>query len=240
MKWFEAAYHNSSAAYDEQPFVKGTPGEVDFIEQEIGGNRGLKILDVACGTGRHSIELARRGYGVTGVDLSESQLERARSKAEAAGVKVNFERQDARDLNFHREFDVVLNICEGAFALMAEDAEDFKILTGIARALKPGGRFIMTTLNALYSIKNRKNFSQRHFDLATFRMHYTMEGVDDRGNLQKLECVERHYTPSEMHWRLRTLGFADIGIYGCDLGNFSKERSISENDMEMFILARKK
>ena len=237
MNWYEEAYRNASAAYDEQPFVQGTPGEVDFIEAEIGGNKKVPILDVACGTGRHSIELARRGYEVTGVDLSESQLQRARQKAEAGGVRVRFEKLDARNLPFQESFGLVLNICEGAFALMGRDEDDLAILAGIAQALKPGGKLILTTLNALYSIKTHKNFSHRHFDLGTFRCSYTMEGVDDQGNLKKLDCVERHYAPSEIRWRLQSLGFENIGIFGCDLGNFSKNRPIGEDDMEMLVVA---
>ncbi len=239
MEWYEEVYRNASAAYDEQPFVKGASGEVDFIEAEIAGDKNISILDVACGTGRHSIELASRGYSVKGVDLSESQLERARKKAHAAGVKIDFEKMDARTLPFQERFGLVLNICEGAFALMANDVEDFAILKGIARSLQPGGKLILTTLNALYSIKTRANFSQRHFDLATFRCTYTLEGVDDQGNLKKLAAVERHYTPSEIHWRLNQLGFEDIEIYACDLGKFSKQRPISDNDMEMLVVARK-
>ena len=95
-KWYEELFTDYADAYDRQPFTQGTPGECDFIEKEIAGDRTMAILDIGCGTGRHAIELARRGYRVTGVDLSPSQIEAARIKAAAAGVPVDFRVGDAR------------------------------------------------------------------------------------------------------------------------------------------------
>ncbi len=76
-KWYEALFENYARKYDEEVFVKGTLGECDFVEKELSHDKSLRILDVGCGTGRHAIELARRGYNVTGIDLSEAQLARA-------------------------------------------------------------------------------------------------------------------------------------------------------------------
>ncbi|MDZ4042629.1 MAG: methyltransferase domain-containing protein [Eubacteriales bacterium] len=103
-KWYEELFENSARRYEEEPYVKGTVGEVDFIEEEIGKDKSLEILDIGCGTGRHAIELAKRGYSVTGVDLSEAQLSRARLNAEATKVNVRFIRADARHLTFHNQF----------------------------------------------------------------------------------------------------------------------------------------
>lgn len=70
-------FENYGEYYDNEPFTKGTKGEVDFIEKEINCDKSRKILDVGCGTGRHALELARRGYSVVGVDLSKSMLDKA-------------------------------------------------------------------------------------------------------------------------------------------------------------------
>jgi 2-polyprenyl-3-methyl-5-hydroxy-6-metoxy-1,4-benzoquinol methylase len=77
-QWYESLFENYAYKYDKECFVQGTAGECDFIEQEIGNDKALKILDIGCGTGRHAIELTKRGYNVTGVDLSENQIKRAR------------------------------------------------------------------------------------------------------------------------------------------------------------------
>ena len=75
--WYEELFANYAKKYDRESFVAGTLGECDFIEREIDADRSKRILDVGCGTGRHSIELARRGFSVVGVDLSKAQLARA-------------------------------------------------------------------------------------------------------------------------------------------------------------------
>ena len=88
-QWYETLFANYGQAYDKECFTQGTVGEVDFVERELGSDRSKLILDIGCGTGRHAIELAGRGYGVTGFDLSEGQIRRAREKAAAAGVAVD-------------------------------------------------------------------------------------------------------------------------------------------------------
>ena len=60
-KWYETLFENSAKKYDEERFTKGTIGECDFIEKELGNDKSLTILDVGCGTGRHAIELTKRG-----------------------------------------------------------------------------------------------------------------------------------------------------------------------------------
>jgi ubiquinone/menaquinone biosynthesis C-methylase UbiE len=65
-KWYEILFENYAQKYDNESFTQGTIGESDFIEKELNFNKSLKILDVGCGTGRHSIELSKRGYSVTG------------------------------------------------------------------------------------------------------------------------------------------------------------------------------
>ena len=99
-QWYEELFANYARAYDRECFTQGTLQEVGFIEAEIASDKRVRILDVGCGTGRHAIELARRGYQVTGIDLSANQLAHAREKALAAGVQVDFEQRDARSPHF--------------------------------------------------------------------------------------------------------------------------------------------
>lgn len=124
-KWYETLFENSAKNYDNERFVKGTIGECDFIETELGHNRDLNIIDVGCGTGRHAIELTKRGYAVTGIDLSETQIKRAQEKAETDDLDIQFLVGDARQLPFHNEFDIAIMMCEGGFPLMETDEENF-------------------------------------------------------------------------------------------------------------------
>ena len=89
-QWYELLFENYGKKYDNENFTQGTCGECDFIENELKSDNSLKILDVGCGTGRHAIELSKRGYTITGIDLSETQLSRAREKAERNNLKINF------------------------------------------------------------------------------------------------------------------------------------------------------
>ena len=135
-QWYESLFENYGKKYDQEVFTRGTIGECDFIEKEINYNKDLKLLDIGCGTGRHTIELARRGYHLTGIDLSKSLLDRAREKAAAQNLRVDFQIHDARKLPFADEFDLAIMLCEGAFPLMETDEMNYRILQSAARALK--------------------------------------------------------------------------------------------------------
>ncbi len=251
-RWYEALFENYARKYDEENFVQGTVGECDFIEQELLGDKTRHILDVGCGTGRHAIELARRGYRVTGIDLSEAQLRRAREKAAEAGVDVDFQRYDARELPFDGEFDAAIMMCEGGFPLMETDEMNFAILQGVTKALRSPATFIFTTLNGLFPLFNsvekfgedtsqegNATYRDNTFDLMTFRDHNVTEFTDDEGNRHTLNCNERYYVPSEITWLLKSLGFRDIGIYGARIGEFSREHTLRTEDFEMLVVCRK-
>ena len=87
--WYRELFSNYARTYDQEEFTKGTKGEVDFLEAELDYDKSKSILDIGCGTGRHAIELAGRGYQVTGIDLSRNQLVRAREKAQGKSVRIN-------------------------------------------------------------------------------------------------------------------------------------------------------
>ncbi len=246
--WYEQLFENYAENYEKEDFTQGTIGELDFIEREIQFEKSTPILDVGCGTGRHSIGLARRGYAVTGIDLSANMLSKARSKARQAGVKVDFRLKDARAFRFRKKFGLCIMICEGAFPLMETDEMNFQILKNIRNSLLPGGKLIFTTLNGLFplfhSVKDFINEADtnsksvvNNFDLMTFRDHSVYEIVDDSGIKRQLDCNERYYVPSEINWLLRSLGFVNIAIHGCRLGAFSRRDSLKTKDYEMLVIA---
>jgi len=252
-QWYEELFENYGQQYDKECFTRGTSGECDFIEQEIGFNKKSRILDLGCGTGRHSIELARRGYiSITGVDLSETQLARAREKTNENNLKIDFQRYDARELPFHNEFDLVIMLCEGAFPLMETDEMNYRILKNTSKALKNNGKFIFTTLNGLFplfhSVKDfltaaseagNVNYENNTFDLMTLRDLNTTIVEDDFGNKKELHCNERYYVPSEITWLLKSLDFKIIDIFGAKLGAFSRNDRLTTEDFEMLVIATK-
>jgi 2-polyprenyl-3-methyl-5-hydroxy-6-metoxy-1,4-benzoquinol methylase len=251
-QWYESLFENYGEKYDNENFTQGTMGECDFIEAELKSDKTLRILDVGCGTGRHAIELSRRGYNVTGIDLSGSQLARAKEKAEINNLKIDFQKQDARNLTFDREFDIVIMLCEGGFPLMETDEMNFEILKNVTRSLKDHGIFIFTTLNGLFALyhsveefcasttgEGNATYRSNTFDLMTFRDHNITEFEDDSGNKRTLQCNERYYVPCEIVWLLKSLGYVKIDIYGSRLGAFSRNDKLTAEDFEMLIIAEK-
>ncbi len=249
-QWYEQLFENYSHTYDRESFVQGTTGECDFIEVEIAHNKTLKILDIGCGTGRHTIELSERGYSVKGIDLSPAQINRAIEKSKEKGLSIDFSVADARSLTFNAEFDLAIMICEGGFSLMETDEMNYQILCNASKALKPEGKFIFTALNGLFplfhSVKEFINSgaeqgqaSENTFDLMTFRDHVAYETEDDSGNTLSLQCNERYYVPSEIHWLLKSAGFSKIDIHGATLGHFSRADKLSTEDYEMLVIAEK-
>ena len=249
-QWYETLFANFGKTYDKECFTQGTVGEVDFVERELGTDRSKRILDIGCGTGRHAVELARRGYRVTGFDLSEGQLRLAREKAAEAGVTVDLHCRDATQPHFDGEFDAAIMFCEGAFPLMETDEKNFAILAHACAALRPGGKLLMTTLNALFplfhSVKDFLNANETGtaigeltFDLMTFREQAELTFIDDAGQSHTISTNERYYTPPEMRWLLRTAGFAKVEVFGCHLGQFSRDHSLTHDDFEMLVVAEK-
>lgn len=251
-QWYQSLFEDYAQKYDQESFTQGTAGECDFLEEELGRDTSLRILDVGCGTGRHAIELTQRGYSVTGIDLSASQLKRAAEKAENLGLKIDFQQYDARNLPFRQAFDVAIMLCEGGFPLMETDEMNFGILQNVTQALQPNGKFIFTTLNGLFPLfhsveafcasqteEGNATYRNNTFDLMTFRDHNITEVEDDFGNKKVLECNERYYVPSEITWLLKSLGYRKIDIFGAKLGKFSRSHTLTTSDFEMLVIAEK-
>jgi len=251
-QWYETLFENYGQQYDREPFAQGTIGECDFIEKEINYNKDLKIIDIACGTGRHSIELSKRGYSITGIDLSETLLKKARAKAKQSNLSIDFLKLDARNLPFKKQFDVAIMLCEGGFPLMETDEMNFEILKNVSKSLKGKAKFIFTTLNGLFPLYHSINdflasdtyedgakYKSENFDLMTFRDYNVTSFTDDDGIEHKLECNERYYIPSEITWLLNSLGFTKIEIFGAKLGAFSREDKLTTKDFEMLVISER-
>lgn len=135
----------------QQSWTENAKQQVDFIIKclELKGNE--RILDLACGYGRHSLEFARRGYKVTGIDITKIYIEDAIREAKSAGLDAEFICSDIREVNFENEFDVVLNLGDGAIGYLENDSENLKIFDIIARALKKGGKSFMDIQSGDYA-----------------------------------------------------------------------------------------
>jgi len=145
-----------------------------------------RVLDLACATGRRTLELAREGFDVIGIDVSADLLEPAGAEAEIEDLLPWFYERDPRYMEFEREFDVVLSLGGGAFEHFDHDEEILRAFRAAARALRPGGRLLMQTPNVLHV--------EAHLAPRTwFEAGETIELIEQRWNepIRRLEGVRR-------------------------------------------------
>lgn len=128
-----------------QAWTKHTSAEVDFFEEKCQLGKASRILDVGCGQGRHSIELARRGYTqVTAYDFSSRLINIAKKQAE--GLNVDFQQKDCRHLKSGQHFDAVLCLYDviGSFRTLDDNVD---IVKSIYRSLRKGGKCVLSVMN---------------------------------------------------------------------------------------------
>lgn len=238
---WETFFDSHAAVYDENCFTKNTVGEVDFLLQELDVPPGGSILDVACGTGRHSVELARRGYAVSGVDLSTEMLAKAAAAAAAAKVHVEWRRADATTFSLPCKFDAAICLCEGAFGLLSSGddpiAQPLSILCNISRSLKPGAKAMFTVLSAARMIRTYqdKDVVERRFD--PMNLVESLE-FPPREGLAAVAVRERGFVGPELNLLFRLAGMPVVNMWGGTAGNWGK-RTLELDEYEIMIVARK-
>lgn len=237
-------FFDSHAPYYEQnPFTQNSAQEVQFLLNLYPVPAGSRILDVGCGTGRHAREFARRGFRVTGVDISEGMLQVAREKATVEGLAIEFVQADARTFELDQRFDYAVCLCEGGLGLinLGEDAEanDRAIYQRIYEHLQPGAPFVLTCLNGYSLIRQMKDefVPQGRFDPATMRAHYTDEWDLPEGT-QQVAVYERLFIPPEVTRMLREAGFEVDNVYGGTAGAWG-QRPLSLDEVEMMVISRR-
>ncbi len=201
---------------------------VGWISRTTGLQPGARVLDAPCGFGRHAVEFARLGCQVTGVDFSETELERAREAAGRAGVSVRLTRQDMRDMDFAGEFDLAVNLAVsiGYFS----DDEDRQLLDRFWRALTPGGLFVLDTRNRDQCVRSMPPEERERFDDWTLRIENQFDPLTstwhgrwwrlepdapDGGTGQLIgESDIRLYSAHELRAMLRPDRWSRVDVYG--------------------------
>ena len=237
---WEAFYDRHAPFYDRGAFTHHTVAEVDFLYDLLSLSSEARILDVGCGTGRHAIELARRGFHVTGIDLSSGMLEQARRKAAEADVEVAFVQADATAFVPGEAYDAVLCLCGSAFTMpdiaADADAHDRAILANIAASLVPGGPFVLTTPNGYRRIREVTP-GDPGFDPVTMAQvredDFTIGGAEGR-----MRYKERLYILPELIALLQASGFAVEHTWGGTAGRWGR-RPLELDEIEVMVVARR-
>jgi SAM-dependent methyltransferase len=138
--WYRSGFPPKTAA---MPWADRTEAEVDRAIVMLKPHGGERILDLACGIGRHSRELRKRGFEVVGVDISPELLEMAERETSEEGLDVTYLEADLRELELREEFDIVLSLNDGAVGYFETDAENYRTFEVVAQALRQGGGHLM-------------------------------------------------------------------------------------------------
>jgi SAM-dependent methyltransferase len=197
--------------------------EANFIEESLGCEAGATILDLACGTGRHAVELASRGYQVVGFDLSLSMLARASDEAQERDQKINFVQGDMREMTFEETFDGVFswNTSFGFF----DEEKNAAVIAKVHRALKKGGQFLLDVVNRDNLIRSAPSLAwfegdgcicmdEMQVDFITSRMKVKRTLMMDDGRTKEIEYSIRVYSLHELGKMLHDNGFRVAEVSG--------------------------
>jgi SAM-dependent methyltransferase len=237
-------FDGHAPCYTQNVFTRNTLAEVDFLIDELGLAPGSAVLDVGCGTGRHSIELARRGFRMVGVDISEGMLGEAHRAASEAGFDVGWVLGDVSKTLPAGPSDAALCLCEGAFGLLGESDDPYDhealILKNVSSVLRPGALFVLTASNGMALARRSSDEDVRggRFDPDTSVETYEMEYDTPEGK-RTIVLRERGFTPSELVLLLRAAGFDVEHIWGGTAGRWGR-RKVELDEIEIRIVGRKR
>jgi SAM-dependent methyltransferase len=200
-----------------------TREEADFIQKILALKNREKILDVPCGEGRHSIELAKRKFKITGVDSNKQFLDIARRRSEEKRLKIIWDYRDMRDLPWREEFDAAFSFW-GSFGYF-DDKGNADFLKAVSLVLKPGGKFLLDTHveeTLLQKIHPERISSQvgetlileeKSYDCSARRVNTEWTFIHYGKKIRRLSSI-RLYTYKELCDLLHSVGFGGFRGYG--------------------------
>lgn len=221
--WWEELFNDDfirTMAKVSDPQIRG---EVTFIEESLGCEPGAMVLDLACGTGRHAVELAARGYQVVGFDLSLAMLARASDEAQDRKQKINFVQGDMREMTFEETFDGVYawNTSFGFF----DEQQNNTVIARVHKALKKGGQLLLDVVNRDFIIRQAPSLAwfegdgcicmdEMTIDFITSRMKVKRTLMMDDGRTKEIEYSIRIYSLHELGKLLHENGFRVAEVSG--------------------------
>lgn len=244
-EWFEDEefWRTSASSMFGDPLWQVAPGDVDGVIELAGIAPPARVLDLGCGPGRHALELARRGFRVTGVDLSEYLLGEARRRAQESGLAIDLIQQDMREFRGSQEFECALNLFT-SFGFFQDPADDRRVVENVFRALVSGGAFVLDTMGKeiLARIFQRRDWREHEGELwlyeRTVRDDWSwMENrwiVVRDGARKEFAIGHRLFSAAELSSLMLSCGFRRVDAYGDFEG-----AAYDHNARRLVIVARK-
>ncbi len=203
-------------------------GEAGFVRRALGLEPGMRVLDMPCGYGRHSIELARGGVAVTGVDSSPASVRLAADAARDAslGALARFQVGDMRTFALADPADAVI-VTQDSIGLMASDEQNLQVLANIRRSLVPAGKLLIDVVNifdVIASLTAPRQWArlgdgtiyaeEREYDVRAGRLLDKIEIYTPEGEHFTRSSSIRMYTLPEFEAMLRAAGYQITQAYG--------------------------
>jgi SAM-dependent methyltransferase len=224
--WFDddALWETMAPAMFSPKRMADAAHEVDQIAHLLELPPGAAVLDLCCGTGRHALELARRGHRVTAVDRTQAYLSRAEDTAKKENLAIEFVRSDMRAFHRPDAFDAVINLFT-SFGYFEDPADDRRVLENVFISLRSGGRLLME-LNGKEMLA--RNFRARDWhrldDGSLFLEERTLHPgwdridtkwilINDQGRFER-GIQLRLYSAAELVALARSVGFNDVDVFG--------------------------
>lgn len=221
--WWEQIFNDDYLRSLPRYSQRQTQKEVDFIVSALGIKEGGMILDLACGNGRHSVELSSRGFQVVGLDLSLPMLARAAELAQKNDQKINFIHGDMRQIAFESTFDGAC--CFSTSFGFFDDDTNIKVIEGVRRSLKSRGTLILDMVNRDYLINHQPNMlwfegdgcvcmEESSFNFITSRLKVKRTLLFEGGRQVDQEFSLRVYCLHEIGKVLHNAGFRVVEVSG--------------------------
>lgn len=235
-KWFCEEYALAYAHRGEEEALR----QVDFAVRRLGLTDGARVLDLCCGAGRHSEILCRRGFEVSGVDLSEDLILMASKRTGRARLA----RADMRRVPFAGGFDAVLSFFT-SFGYFEKDGENAAVLDEVSRLLRPGGKFLLDYLNPAHVIKSLEPEGERKCGGLVFKERRRID--ENRGRVEKTITLEKNgvvkrfeesvrlFSPDEIRGMMVAAGLKVLAVYG----DFDSSE-FNDDSPRMIVLAEKR
>ncbi|MEZ4769421.1 MAG: class I SAM-dependent methyltransferase [Caldilineales bacterium] len=208
---------------DNSPFLRHplltaerTAAEIDFLTRQMGITPPDRVLDIGCGFGRHSIELARRGFSAVGVDPSPAMIEAARRRAGQAGVTPEFYVSPAETFTGDQPFDAAICLFT-TLGQISPDGDNLGLLANAFQLLRPGGRLAVETPQRAVAVRTVKPFERfdgpnnvaevtRSFDHDSNVLTEVFE-IGDGATSERFVLRYRLFSAAELAGLLRDAGF---------------------------------
>jgi len=237
--WENEIFATESLEAIDRKFLPGTKQEIEFIIKELDAPIGSSVLDIGCGAGRHSIELAKSGYVITGIDVSPKMLAEAKRRAKESKVKLNLHEGNILNLSqfLNGEADLfsgAICICESGLGSLGWQT-DLSVLKVIHYSLIDGAKLILTNFNGLKKYRGDR-IKAKSFDFLQGLVHWQLP--DDWHGGEKLGEIQRVYIPAEIKMICEMAGFRNVEVLGCKPGEFNRT-PLEPDDIEMMIVCKK-